>query len=269
MQYKIIFTDIDGTLLNQDRALSKKTIDTVKAVREKLPFILISARMPSAMRYLQEELEINSLPIICYNGGLILVNDQPISSTEIPLNIIKDLTNFNNSINSHISLYHHDEWYVPEYDFWAKREENNTRVTPEVMPHTQVIEKWQKDNKGAHKIMAMGTEEQIDAIRDYLQANFSEHLNLYRSKSTYLEIAHKDISKFRAIKILLENHYKYSTEETIAFGDNYNDVEMIDGVGYGVAVANARQEVLNVANLVTDAGINDGVANTLIKILKI
>lgn len=269
MQYKIIFTDIDGTLLNQDRALSKKTIDTVKAIKEKLPFILISARMPSAMRYLQEELEINSQPIICYNGGLVLVDDKPISSTEIPLHIIKELTNFNNAINSHISLYHHDEWYVPSYDFWAKREENNTRVTPKILSHTQVINKWEKDNKGAHKIMAMGTEEQIDAIRDYLHTNFSDDLNLYRSKSTYLEIAHKDISKFTAIKILLESHFKFSTEESIAFGDNYNDVEMIDGVGYGVAVANARQEVLNVANLVTDAGIEDGVANTLVKILKV
>ena len=52
-------------------------------------------------------------------------------------------------------------------------------------------------------------------------------------------------------------------EHVIAFGDNYNDIEMLKAVGLGVAVANANDEVLKIANKVTDTNKNDGVAKVL------
>ncbi|MBZ9631948.1 Cof-type HAD-IIB family hydrolase [Salegentibacter sp. LM13S] len=267
--YKIVFSDIDGTLLNHDRELSPSTISTIKELKDKLPFVLISARMPAAMRHLQANLDINEQPIICYNGGLILVDGQAVSSTEIPLNTLESLCDFNQNMNCHLSLYHSDEWYVPEYDQWAAREENNTKVKPEIKSNNDVLSVWKQDNKGAHKIMAMGDEAHIDKIKDYLSENFPEQLHLYCSKPTYLEISNKEISKLTAIKFLLKNHFKITTEETIAFGDNYNDVEMIKGVGMGVAVGNARKEVLEVANIVTQSGKEDGVANSLKELFKI
>lgn len=269
MQYKIIFSDIDGTLLNSNRVLSPSTIDTLKEVKKKLPVVLISARMPAAMRHLQKDLEIEDQPIISYNGGLILVDGEQVSSTEIPFATLAGLSAFNKEINCHLSLYHNDEWYVPQQDQWAAREENNTRVSPEIKPNAEVLEKWESENKSAHKIMAMGTEAEIDAIRDFLMKEYPDQLHLYRSKPTYLEIANKEISKFTAIRYLLDHHYNLTPKDCIAFGDNYNDVEMINGVGMGVAVANARQEVLEVANVVTDAGTEDGVATSLRKLFKL
>ena len=95
-------------------------------------------------------------------------------------------------------------------------------------------------------------------------------------------ILDKSISEFSKTGILLhsrgtlqkEKWYKklkpaVSPEQTIAFGDNYNDVEMIKGVGMGVAVGNARKEVLEVANIVTQSGKEDGVANSLKELFKI
>ncbi|MFZ0491449.1 MAG: HAD family hydrolase [Salegentibacter sp.] len=269
MEYKIIFTDIDGTLLNSDREVSEHTIEVFKALKEKLPFVLISARMPAAMRHLQEDLGIEEQPIICYNGGLILAGDETVSSTEIPIEIVENLSEFNKESGCHLSLYHRDEWYVPQYDKWAAREENNTKVAPEVMVNSEVIAKWKKEEKGAHKIMAMGTEEQIDQIRDFLSSNYPGQLHLYRSKPTYLEIAPKSISKFTAIQLLLKKHFDCEPEHCIAFGDNYNDVEMIKGVGMGIAVANAREEVLEVANIVTEAGVEHGVAKSLKKLFEL
>ena len=265
MKYKIVFSDIDGTLLNKERELSPLTIKTIKEVKEQVPVVLISARMPEAMHHLQEELDIRELPIIAYNGGLVLVNDKAISSVVIPLDTLKSIHNFNteNDLNVHLSLYHHDEWYVPQTDFWAEREENNTKVAPQIKANAEVIEKWTSENKGPHKIMAMGDEEKIDKISEFLSKNYSEDLHFYRSNKNYLEIANKKISKFSAIEYLLENHFKISTEDTIAFGDNYNDVQMVGGVGMGVAVSNARQEVKDVATKITGHGKEDGVAHCL------
>ena len=268
MDYKIIFSDIDGTLLNKQRELSETTILEIKKLKNKIPFILISARMPAAMRHLQNELDIKELPIICYNGGLILVNNEIVSSTEIPIDIVEDLNNFNSKINCHISLYHQDEWYVPAMDVWALREQNNTKVEPEIKFHAAVIKKWRSEQKGAHKIMAMGEVSQIDQIRDYLTEEYPDQLHLYRSKNTYLEIAPKSISKYTAIELLLHRHFELTPGEAIAFGDNYNDVEMLRNIGYGVAVGNARPEALKVANAITEISIDDGVAKSLNKLFK-
>lgn len=267
--FKIIFSDIDGTLLNADRELSDYTIETIKKLNGEIPFILISSRMPAAMRHLQEKMEITHLPLISYNGGLILVDDKPVSSTEIPIKTLKELHAFNEHHEVHLSLFHNDEWYVPGDDFWTQREINNTKVQPEFKGNQAVIEKWQKEDKGAHKIMAMGKEEKIDAIRDFLEENFPDDLHLYRSKPSYLEIAPRSISKLTAIEHLLQNHFKLPLSQSMAFGDNYNDIEMLKGVGMGIAVGNAKPEVLKIARMVTTPGKEDGVAKSITEILKI
>lgn len=268
MDYKIVFSDIDGTLLNSDRKLSPSTISEIKKLKNKIPFILISARMPAAMEHLQKELDLEHHPIICYNGGLILNNNTVLSSTEIPLEIVEELTEWNNELNCHLSLYNGDEWYVPSMDKWALREENNTKVTPTIKSNKEVIKAWKPSKKGAHKIMAMGEEDHIEQIHNFLSSNFGDSLHLYRSKSTYLEIAPKSISKLTAIETLLNSHFNYSLKETIAFGDNYNDVEMLKNVGYGIAVGNAREEAKEVAKLVVALNTEDGVANSLNEIFR-
>jgi len=109
----------------------------------------------------------------------------------------------------------------------------------------------------------MGDEEHIEDLFNFLQENYNDQLHIYRSKSTYIEIANKQISKLTAIEYLLKNHYNLSLEETVAFGDNYNDVEMIEGVGMGIAVENGRDETKAVANKITDTNLNDGVAKSI------
>jgi len=261
--YKIVFSDVDGTLLNKERELSSKTISSVKKLKDRIPFILVSARMPAAMRHLQRELEIEDQPYICYNGGLILVNNEVRSSTLIPIEIVEELSIWNSRFNCHLSLYNHEDWYVPTMDKWAIREEQNTKVRPQVESNSRVIQKWKTEGKGAHKIMAMGEESQIEEIKNYLEKHFNDKLHLYRSKNTYLEIAPKEISKFTAIEFLLKSHYGISTEEAVTIGDNYNDVEMLKNSGYGVAVGNACQEAKDAANYVCGESVEDGVAVVL------
>ena len=263
MKYQLVCTDIDGTLLNKDRELSELTIAQVKRISP-IPFVLISSRMPKGMRHLQQQFENTTTPLIAYNGGLVLHGNEVLHSTFINNNVLEATINKCVNTNIHLSLFHADEWYVQTMDYWAKREENNTKVTPTIKSNIEVLNTWKAEGKGAHKIMCMGDENEIDVLYKTLENEFSEEIMLYRSKETYIEISHKSISKKTAIEVLLSNIYpQLSMENVIAFGDNYNDIEMLKAVGLGVAVANANNEVLKIANKVTDTNKNDGVAKSL------
>ncbi|MEL4308001.1 Cof-type HAD-IIB family hydrolase [Joostella sp. CR20] len=266
--YKIAFSDIDGTLLGPERELTTPTIEQVKNLNKKnIPFILVSSRMPKQMYHLQEDLEILETPLIAYNGAYVITKTEVVHSEEIPLNILEELIHLNENAGDnrvHLSLFNANNWYVDTMDYWAKREQTNTKTDPEVVPNTEVLKSWKKENKGAHKIMCMGEKEKIDTVYEFLDENFGDQLHLYRSKDTYIEIANKKVSKLTGIEKLLQHCYpSIKLEEAVAFGDNYNDEEMIGAVGLGVAVENARNEVKAVAKAITQHHKEDGVANYL------
>ncbi len=263
MSYQLICTDIDGTLLNKDRELSEMTIEQVKRISH-IPFVLISSRMPQAMRHLQQEFENTSTPLVAYNGGLILDNDKILHSTFIDNYVLSEIIKQCVNTSIHLSLFHGDDWFVPSMDYWAKREQNNTKVSPKIKSSKAVLTQWKKAGIGAHKIMCMGDEAEIEVLYNLLGKEFSNEIELYRSKPTYIEISHKSISKKTGIDLLLEKSYPHlSIDNVVAFGDNYNDIEMLKAVGLGVAVGNANVDVLEVANAITDTNKNDGVAKAI------
>ena len=249
MNCKIIFSDVDGTLLNSERTLSQETINQVNRIKGHIPFVLVSSRMPKQMWYLQELLGTEKEPVVAYNGALVL--GKKIFQGKV-----------------HISLYHNDLWYAPAYDDWAKREENNTRTSPEIRSNQEVLTDWKAKNIGAHKLMLMGEVDDIDKMFSYLNTHFSDTLHIYRGKDTYIEVADIKVSKLTGIDILLKEKYHFSREEAMAFGDNYNDMDMIANVGFGIAVANAREELKQKAKDITLHHRENGVAHYLEKYVK-
>lgn len=261
--YKIIFSDIDGTLLSGSRTLTQNTIYEVKKLKDKMPFILVSSRMPQQMYHIQKDLGIAGLPLIAYNGGLVLNGEKVLHSVAIPLQILEDVVTLNEkefASEIHISFYYNDEWYVPQYDQWAQREETITKVTPVVRPNREVLTAWQQAGHGAHKLMLMGEETLIDQMFLLLNEKYAHTMQIYRAKETYIEVSDISISKLTGVKVVLDEIYHLPLSEAIAFGDNYNDLEMLKGVGCGVAVDNAREEVKAVAKHITLHHTKDGVA---------
>jgi len=268
--YKLVALDIDGTLLDKNRNISLKTGYVLKQISKLAKVLLISSRMPAAMRYIQEECGISKEPLVAYNGGLIMHKEKILSQTVIELEVLNDILEINSKLGVHLSLFHNDEWYAPQQDYWSKREINNTRVQPVFKSNKEVLENWTLEQKAPHKIMCMGEASKIDELYQSLVEKFEDKIHLYRSKSTYIEIAPKQISKLSGVHTIInEIHKGIELKNVVAYGDNFNDIEMLENVGLGVAVANAKQEVLQIADQLTSSNVDDGVAIHLEKIFKL
>ena len=215
-------TDIDGTLLDSRRELcGAKTIEAIRKLSSSMPIVLASSRMPSAMRHLQDVLGILEHPLICYNGGYVLRyhsvgEEEVLYSAHIPHAICQDILTLARKTSVHISLYHQDNWYAPKVDEWTTREATITKVSPILKPGEEVLDLWQKSSQGAHKVMIMGTAAEIKLLERALKEMFSNELHVYHSKSTYLELAPKVISKASALQLLLKQLYDIDLSEVIS-----------------------------------------------------
>lgn len=259
MKYKILCSDLDGTLLSTKSDVSKNAIEQIGKIKNNTKIILVSARMPSGMRYIQDDLGIVDQPIICYNGALVLSGNKELISVFIPIDILNSIYELCADLEADLGLYFNNEWYVPQTSLRVEKETKYTKSTPVFQDTKQTLHNWKERNIGAHKIMLMCTKTSADILMPVLQEKLGEALNLYRSNDTLIEIAPKSVSKLSAIKLLMANHE--SLEDIIAFGDNYNDIEMLENVGFGVAVANARDEVKAISNYITLENTADGVAH--------
>ncbi|MGB5818153.1 MAG: Cof-type HAD-IIB family hydrolase [Saonia sp.] len=259
MKYSVLCSDLDGTLLTTKNDVSEFTVAQISRIKDAIKVFLVSARMPKSMTYLQRRLGIAEEPIICYNGALILDGTKEISSITMNMDHTEEVYHIAEKLQIKLGLYHKNEWYVSDNTERVRKEIHYTQATPIFRNTTATIEDWKERKIGAHKIMLMGTKETADNIFPRLKEKFDTRLQLYRSNDTLIELTPKSVSKLSAIETLIQD--KYTLRDIIAFGDNYNDLEMLEHVGCGVAVANAREEVKSIANHITLKNTEDGVAH--------
>ncbi|AGK96179.1 Cof-type HAD-IIB family hydrolase [Clostridium pasteurianum] len=258
---KMICLDIDGTLLNSKHEISERTKEVIKIAsnEREIPVILVSARMPKGILFLQEELEIEQ-PIICYSGALILDKSSNILSKNIiPAHNLERLYKLVCNEKVHMSLYKDDEWYIEKMDYWAKQESDITNITPIIASFNELIKLWKEYETGPNKILCMAESDEINLLKGKVK---DYDLNIYPSKPTYLEIMPKEASKTSAISVLKEK-FGIDRDEILAMGDNYNDMDMIEYAGLGIAMGNAPDKVKRCANKIALTNDEDGVAEAI------
>jgi Cof subfamily protein (haloacid dehalogenase superfamily) len=100
------------------------------------------------------------------------------------------------------------------------------------------------------------------SILEYLNKNLNTNLECVVSGHNWIDIMNKGIDKGHAIKILQEK-FKISPENTMAFGDYYNDISMFKVAYHSYAMGNAPEDVKKSANFITESNSKDGVYNVL------
>ena len=117
-----------------------------------------------------------------------------------------------------------------------------------------------------NKCLMTGEPEHMAELEKELKEKYAGKLNIFRSEPFFLEIMPKGIDKAKVLRNFLP-YLGITREEVICCGDGYNDKTMIEFAGLGVAMANARDEVKEVADYITASNDEDGIVKVVKKFI--
>ena len=266
---ELVFSDIDGTLLNSKHEVSPEAIQIIQdLVKQDTKIILASARPPGAMISIAAEVQLSS-PLVCFNGALITeyadgsFDDLYSLTLERPDTVKLYRTVSTKFSEISFNIYSGDRWYVEREDAWVKQEAAITKMDPETIS----MDCFLNEQLPVHKILCMGNPDAIQKLEDELEGANLPSISYYRSKDTYMEIVNNQVSKLGALDFLC-GKYGIALENTVAIGDNFNDMPMIEHAGKGIAMGNAPDEVKQAADYVTDTNDENGFYKALARTLR-
>lgn len=258
---KLIFSDIDGTLINSQLQVTAKTRDAVrKQVINGNVFIPVSARMPQAIMTVAGQI-MKTCPMIAYNGALVLDEmGRPLCSKFMDANKAASICAYIEKKQNQTTwnVYSGYDWfYCPgNNSSLVKKEEQIVKVKATASSLEQI-----KKLKGVHKVLVMGEPKQLSEEQQELACNFPD-LILVKSAPNLLEIMVKDSSKGKGVEVLARE-FNVDLNNCWAFGDNFNDESMLKAVGHPVLMANAPTSLKNIFKTVTLDNDHDGIAEVL------
>ena len=261
--YRIVFSDIDGTLLNEQHQMTPLTRQASLDLQPDIPFVIVSARSPSGIYPILKEYQFYC-PIIAYSGALILDDKRNIIYEKaMKLNDVKAIIDYIEKQNYDLS------WNLYAYDQWFVKDKNDPRIIQEeqiVKASSLEIDLFTCDISCVHKILCICHPQSLEIIERDLKAQFP-HCTIMKSSDHLLEIMSEGISKGNAVERMCQL-WSIDLKDAIAFGDQYNDLDMLQRVGYGYAMGNAPDEIKKAVERVTDDCNHDGIYKIL-KQLKI
>lgn len=264
-RYQLIFSDIDGTLLDSKQHIRPKTKEYIlKLSAAGIPFILVSGRMPPSVANIQRKIGL-SAPFISYSGALMhdengrTIWDKPMNLKTAVL-IRERITAFSSNVVSY--TFSADSWITDKDDGTAALylEKETTDMRPLVGRPQDVL----NENAPVHKVLCTGDERLMDELQDRLHREFPS-CTIFKSMSRYLEIMSAEASKSAAAAFLCRR-LNIDAKNVIAFGDNFNDTDLLEYAGLGVAMGNAPDPVKRAADLVAPTNDEEGLRFVLEKL---
>lgn len=261
--YRAVFIDMDGTLLKKDHSISEWNKKVIQQLTNKsILVVIVSARPLHGIAHLIKDIIKDNVPVVSLNGSYIFYNNEIIYQKTIAVNDAENVYEQVRHCNLSAMFYSQMEWFAISEDELTKKEQRITDVKIIIRPFEQIKNYWQINNTGPNKILIAGNENDIALAEQKLLSVYAGKLNIYKSQPRYLEVMNIDASKVKAIQFLMDK-YNIERSEVIAIGDNYNDKEMIEFAGAGIAMGNAPDDIKAIADYVTDSNNEDGVAKAL------
>lgn len=253
MSYKIVFFDIDGTLVNEHKEVPEDTINAVQELKEQgIEPVIATGRAPYFIKPLAEKLGIDSF--VCMNGAYVVYKGTPIYKREISKQSLEALVKL-------AGEHSHGLVFEGEHAFCADQADHPF-ITESVLSLKVELpdynpEFWRTDSIYQVFLHCLSDEE-------YLYEGLTSDFTLIRWHPKAMDVLPLGGSKAQGIEALL-NKLGYTAADAVAFGDGLNDKEMLDLVGFGIAMGNSHPELLPFADFVTTHVDEQGIRNGLVK----
>ncbi len=265
-RFKLLVTDVDGTLLGPDGQISGENHAAIRSLVERgIPVALCTGRSIVSCRKIIDLAGLRDQNHIFYDGALVGSVDgrDPVHSVYLAPALVKEMVEFaaENGIDLELAALQGS---------FSERETWSARIKPALFGHPVAIGPlngvWERESiiRGSLTIREQGDQE----LADLFTARFKDDLCLSPAHSPefpdviFLNLISPGLSKGKAIEALV-NHLGITTAEVVAVGDWLNDLPMLETAGMAVAMGNAHPDVKAVADYVTLSAAEDGLAHAI------
>lgn len=259
----MIATDLDGTFLDNDQNIPKENMQAVDWLRKNgYIFIIMTGR---SQEHAEQYLKMTDYKELCgiFQGAVVLdaatgnIVSQNALDTDTALSIYHDAV----SLGLNVQAYKDNHVWVEKYDENIAFEEKVSRHKIGICKDLEALIA-SNDNI---KLLINTSEALTQKYFTYFRDKYPE-LSVATSGPRFTEFTRRDAHKGTALDIIAK-HYGVKPEEIMAFGDQLNDIPLLDYAGFGVAVANAKDELKKHAKYITSSNSEAGFAKAIEKFI--
>lgn len=248
---KILFFDVDGTLYNSDKKIPVSAKEAIKKARNNgYEIAIATGRAPFMIDSILNELEIDTY--ITFNGQYVVYKGEVIYTDSVSNEYLSQIIQFGNERN-------HPVVFIDEKEMIASIEGNSLieqSLNTLKYPYPVINPLFYEKNAVYQTLIFME-----EADEKLYHETFTE-VKFVRWHEFSCDILPKEGSKARGIQKLLKK-MNIPVENSIAFGDGLNDIEMLQVVGTSVAMGNGHEKTKKVADVVADHVDRDGLAKVM------
>ncbi|AFZ45911.1 Cof-like hydrolase [Halothece sp. PCC 7418] len=267
---RLVILDIDGTISGTSNEVNPAVVEALQAAKNQgIQIAIATGRMYRSALYFAQAIGAD-LPIICYNGAWIKDSqtDETLWHLPVPRELARELLDYcehpERRSDLDVHFYLNDELYVREVTEDTRLYIERSRIEANAVGDLRNIL-----DQPPTKVLAMSNQPEVTkTLLSTLQKQYSrEELYLTQSNPYFFEACHPGASKGKAVRYLVEEVLKLEAKNTIAIGDNFNDLEMLQYAAIGVAMGDAPPEVKAQADWVAPDVEADGVVEALEKFI--
>jgi Cof subfamily protein (haloacid dehalogenase superfamily) len=257
---RLIALDLDGTLVGPDLTIRPRVRDAIAQARERgVAITIVTGRMLAAARPFAHQLGIDGA-LVCYQGAAIfnVTTGQVVQMTPVRQDVTREVLAWAAERGIHAQCYLDDKLYLQSINEFSKRYTDLARVEPHLVPSLSEM----FHDRPTIKIVLVDNPAPSEQHLAALTSLLGDRAYLTRSNVDFVEVLDPRVNKGAALAFVADG-YGATLEETLAVGDAWNDLPLLEAAGIGVAMGSGPPELLARADAVVGDVAHDGVAEAI------
>lgn len=246
---KLIFFDIDGTLMDHNKVVPESTKRAIKQLKEKGHIVAIATgRAPFMYEELREQLEIDTY--VSFNGQYVVINGEPIYKNPLDKKGIELLTHVGITNQNPLVYMDHENMKANAVEhLYIQESVDSLKLKDNILSYEPLF--YEKNQ--LYQSLLFCTQDQEEEYIKYFK-----EFDFIRWHEYSVDVLPAGGSKAKGIQKVMDA-LGFKVKDVYAFGDGLNDLEMIQFVGYGVAMGNAHESLKDIAKYITANVDEDGI----------